>query len=192
MSKSKTRTFIAIEAIDEVHAKALQVIDRLQSAAENVKWVAPDNLHWTLQFLGDITDEQMAKTCRLVGKVAARHEPFALTAAGVGAFPKVERPRTLWLGAGQGSEAMCQLQAELEDRLAELGFRGENRRFVPHLTLGRLGRGSHGGRVLAERVAQLADFDGGVMAVDEVTVFGSVLEREGPAYHVLSRAPLAG
>ncbi len=192
MSRTKTRTFIAIEAVDEVHVKALQVIDRLQSAAENVKWVAPDNLHWTLQFLGDITDEQMAETCRLVGKVAARHKPFARTAAGVGAFPKAERPRTLWLGAGQGSEAMCQLQAELEDQLAELGFRGENRRFVPHLTLGRLGRGSHGGQLLAERVAQMADFDGGIMTVDEVTVFGSVLERAGPTYHVLSRAPLAG
>ena len=87
---------------------------------------------------------------------------------------------------------MCQLQAELEDRLAELGFRGEIRRFVPHLTLGRLGRGSHGGQALADRVVQMADFDGGIMGVDEVTVFGSVLERKGPTYHVLSRAPLAG
>ncbi len=192
MSRSKTRTFVAIEAVDEVHARALQAIDRLSGDAENVKWVAPDNLHWTLQFLGDIADVQMAEACRIVGKVAARHAPFGLTATGVGAFPKVERPRTLWLGAGQGGEALCQLQADLEDALAELGFRGENRRYVPHLTLGRLGRGSHGGLALAERVAQMSDFEGGSMEVDEVKVFASILERGGPIYHVLSHAPLTG
>jgi 2'-5' RNA ligase len=192
MSRSKTRTFIAIKANDEVHVRALLAIDRLSGDAENVKWVAPDNLHWSLQFLGDIGYEQMAEACRIVGKVAARHAPFGLTASGVGAFPKVERPRTLWLGAGQGSEALCSLQAALEDALAELGFRGENRRYVPHLTLGRLARGSHGGLLLAEQVAQMSDFEGGAMEVDEVKVFASELQRDGPIYHVLASAPLSG
>ena len=192
MSRSKTRTFVAIEAVDEVYMRALQAIDLLSGKAENVKWVAPENLHWTLQFLGDITDEEMAESCRIVGRVAARHEPFVLSATGVGAFPKVERPRTLWLGAGQGSDAFCRLQAELEEELSQLGFRGENRRFVPHLTLGRLGRGSHGGQRLADRVVELAKFDGGTMEIDEVKVFASILERDGPAYHVLCSAPLGG
>jgi 2'-5' RNA ligase len=192
MSRSKTRTFIAIEANDEVRVRALQAIDRLSRDAENVKWVAPDNLHWTLQFLGDISYEQMAEACRIVGKVAARHKPFVLTATGVGAFPKIDRPRTLWLGAGQGGDQLCTLQSVLEEGLAELGFRGENRRYVPHLTLGRLARGSHGGQALAAGVAELSNFEGGAMEVDEVTVFASVLEREGPTYHVLSHAPLGG
>jgi len=192
MSKSRTRTFVAIEAVDEVHSRALQAIDQLSGDAENVKWVIPDNLHWTLQFLGDISDEQMAEACRIVGRVAARHEPFPLIATGIGAFPKVDRPRTLWLGAGQGSDQLCQLQAELEEGLYELGFRGENRRFVPHLTLGRISRGSHGGLSLTEQVLRMTDYDGGAMEVDEVKVYASMLERGGPTYHVLSRAPLSG
>lgn len=186
----KTRTFIAIDAVDEVHVRALQVIDQLQSCASNVKWVEPDKLHWTLHFLGDITDEDVAHVCRLVGKVAVRHEPFLLTARGVGAFPKLERPRTLWLGATAGSEPLCRLQAELEAGLVKLGFRGESRRYVPHLTLGRVNRGRVGGAGLAEQLPQLAQFDGGVMEVAEVTVCASVLQREGATYHVLSRAEL--
>lgn len=190
MSQVRTRTFIAIEAVDEVHVRALQVIDLLAEAAQNVKWVEPDKLHWTLHFLGDITDEDIAHVCRLVGKVADRHEPFLLTARAVGAFPKPERPRTLWLGAGQGSESLCRLQADLEEGLAKLGFRGENRRYVPHLTLGRVNRGREGGPQLAETLAELAEFDGGRMEVDEVTVYASVLAREGATYHILSRAEL--
>jgi 2'-5' RNA ligase len=70
-----------------------------------------------------------------------------------------------------------------------LGFRGENRAFVPHLTLGRVNRGD-AGRMLAERLEKLSDFDGGVMGVDAVTVFASELGRDGPTYHVLANAPL--
>lgn len=187
---SKTRTFIAIEAVDEVHARVLQVIDQLTAISNNVKWVEPDKLHWTLHFLGDITDEDVAHVCRLVGKVAVRHEPFLLTAQGVGAFPKPERPRTLWVGAGDGGEPLCRLQADLEEGLAKLGFRGENRRYVPHLTLGRVHRGRESGPQLPDMLSELTEFDGGTMEVAEVTVYASVLEREGAIYHVLSRAEL--
>jgi 2'-5' RNA ligase len=188
---SKTRTFIAIEAADEVHGAALAAIERLRSADDNVKWVEPDNLHWTLQFLGDLTDVEMAEVCLRTVRAAAKHEAFDVTAHGVGAFPSIHRPRTLWLGAGEGAEQIIALQADIEQTLSSLGFRGENRKFVPHLTLGRAGRGSGGGRTLVERLEKLSDFDGGVMGVDAVTVFASELGREGPTYHVLAHAPLS-
>ena len=186
----KTRTFIAVVAEGEVHGAALHAIDRLRTAAENVKWVAASNLHWTLQFLGDLDDVEVAEVCLRVVRTAAQREPFLLAAHGVGAFPKVERPRTLWLGAGAGSEAFCELQAAIETSLADLGFRGERRQFVPHLTLGRVGRGSHGGAELSARLSKLADFDGGAMEICEVAVFASELHRDGPEYHVLATAPL--
>ncbi len=188
---AKTRTFIAVEAVDQVHASAMSVIDRLRSATENVKWVEPDNLHWTMQFLGDLSDVEMAEVCLRTVRTAARHEGFTMEARGVGAFPSIDRPRTLWLGAGEGHERFCELQADIEAALESLGFRGERRQFVPHLTLGRVGQGSHGGSVLSERLAKLADFDGGAMGVDSVTVYASELSREGPTYHVLARAPLS-
>ncbi|HMP08372.1 MAG TPA: 2'-5' RNA ligase family protein, partial [Lacipirellulaceae bacterium] len=60
---AKTRTFIAVEASDEVHAGALAAMDRLRSAAADVRWVAAENLHWTVQFLGDLDDREMAEVC---------------------------------------------------------------------------------------------------------------------------------
>jgi 2'-5' RNA ligase len=189
---SKTRTFIAVEAVDEAHAAALAAIDRLRSAADGVKWVAPDNLHWTIQFLGDLDDREMAEVCLRTVRVAARHEPFELSAVGVGAFPSIQRPRTLWIGAGEGGEEFLALQADVEASMRQLGFRGEGRAFTPHLTIGRAGRGGHAGPLLTERLAKLADFDGGRMSVEEVVVFASELDRDGPVYTVLARAPLGG
>ncbi len=187
---SKTRTFVAIAASPEVRQRAQKAIARLRSSADNVKWVAPENMHWTMQFLGDVNDIELADVCRQVALVAKQQEPFQIVASGVGAFPSVDRPRALWLGAAQGAEALCTLQDAIEDSLSELGFRGERRRFVPHLTLGRVGSGSHGGANLAEQVRLMANFDGGAMLVKQVTVFSSELEREGPTHHVLSRALL--
>ena len=188
---AKTRTFIAIEALDEVHASALTAIDLLRTAADNVKWVEPDNLHWTLHFLGDLSDVEMAEVCLRTVRTAAKHEGFTIEAVGVGAFPSIHRPRTLWLGAGEGAEQMVELQESIEQSLRSLGFRSENRQFVPHLTLGRINRSSDRGNVLAERLATLSDFDGGAMGVDAVTVYASELGRDGPTYHVLARAPLS-
>ncbi len=85
---------------------------------------------------------------------------------------------------------MIALQRAIERPLKKLGYRGEDRRFVPHITLGRAGR--HGRpQSLANELAALADFDAGAMLVDEVTVFASHLTREGSEYRVLAHAPLA-
>jgi 2'-5' RNA ligase len=186
---AKTRTFIAVDALDAVHVQAQQAIARLRPLAGNVKWVEPENLHWTLSFLGDLRDEEIAEVCRRVGKVVARIESFAVSAWGVGAFPRTDRPRTLWLGVGEGSEVFCQLQAALEADLENLGFRAEKRRFVPHLTLGRVGPGGGGNR-LTEELVRLADFDGGQMGVDQVVVYASHLERSGPIYTPFAHLPL--
>jgi 2'-5' RNA ligase len=185
-----TRTFIAVTASTEVRAAAMDVIDLLRPAAGDVKWVTEENLHWTLQFLGDVEDTRIAEVCDRVAGAAAEVPTFDLEARGVGAFPSPDRPRTLWLGAGKGSDEMIRLYKAIDRPLSKRGFRGENRRFVPHLTLGRVGRGRPPAS-LSEQLADLADFDAGTMCVDEVTVYASQLSREGPIYSVLSHAPLA-
>ena len=188
---AKTRTFIAVEAIDGAHALAQVAIERLRPFAPNVKWVEPENLHWTLQFLGDLKDEELADVCLRTQKVVAQLEPFALTTTTVGAFPKPEKPRVLWLGAGDGAPQFCQLAAAIEQRLAPLGFRGENRQFVPHLTLGRVGPGVDMARLQAG-LSQLSDLAGGQMFVDEVTVYASELQRSGPRYVPCAHLKLGG
>ena len=187
---SKTRTFIAIEATDEVESLALLMIDQLRPYAPSMNWVAPGNLHWTLQFLGDVQDEQIYEICRDVNKVATNYECFSLTSESLGAFPSLEKPRTIWLGASDGSDTLCQFQADIEDRMSDLGFRPEGRRFVPHLTLGRLGRNGYAGPELKAQLSNLQSVPSSIMSVDEVIVFGSELSREGPTYHVLGRAAL--
>ena len=186
------RTFIAVPASAEVRHAALQLTSRLRLSgpAADIKWVAAENLHWTLQFLGNVDERDIPEVCTAVATAALETEAFEIEARGAGAFPSAERPRTLWLGAGQGSREMAALQKAIERRLKKRGYRGEERRFVAHVTLGRAGRKAPP-RSLADELAALADYDAGAMLVDEVTVYSSHLGREGPAYEILARAPLS-
>lgn len=78
----------------------------------------------------------------------------------------------------------------LEYPLLELGYRREERRFTPHITLGRV-KGDFSTDRLAAVLAKLADWQGGEMVASELLVMSSELAREGPIYTVLGRAPLA-
>jgi RNA 2',3'-cyclic 3'-phosphodiesterase len=186
----RTRTFIAVEASSELRAQAGQLVSRLRPVFSDVKWVATQNLHWTLQFLGDVDDLEIPEVCRAVAAAATELEVFSLCAAGVGVFPAPNRPRILWIGAEQGNEQLVELQGEIDRRLGKLGYRGENRRFVPHLTVGRFGRSSQSADISAE-LESVADLVACEMPVEEVIVFASRLAKGGSVYEPLCRSPLA-
>jgi RNA 2',3'-cyclic 3'-phosphodiesterase len=184
------RTFIAVPVSRPVREAASRVVARLHTTASDAKWVEPENLHWTLQFLGDVDDLGISAVCNAVAIAAAGIEPFDLVVRGVGAFPSADRPRTLWLGAGEGAQSMIELQAAIQNQLDPLGYQGEQRRYVPHITLGRAGR-SGPSRSLADELAQLSEFEAGSMLVDEVTVYASKLKQGGPVYEALAQMPLS-
>jgi RNA 2',3'-cyclic 3'-phosphodiesterase len=185
------RTFIAVEIPAEVKSRAEQLIARLRVAPAKVKWVAPKHMHWTLKFLGDVDIREVPKICQAVQRAVSPLAPFDIEARGAGAFPGVERPRTIWVGVGEGSEAMVQLHDAIERELVPLGYRKENRRFRPHLTIGRV-RQSPEVDELATLIEHNADFESGLSTVYEVVVFASELGRDGPTYEMLGHAELRG
>ncbi len=93
---------------------------------------------------------------------------------------------------GTGAEQMIELHDAIEFELAKLGYRSENRRFRPHVTIGRVRQSPRGIGELGRLVEKEAGFDGGVSLVDEVVVFSSVLGRDGPTYEPLCHAELKG
>lgn len=189
---SKTRTFVAVDASDDLRRRAAGLITRLRPYAPQARWVDEEGLHLTMLFLGELSDPDLAETCSRVEWATRANEPFSIRVRGVGAFPDLARPRAVWLGVADGAEPLRRLQADLDDGLSDLAPRGENRDFVPHMTLARLGGRGGGGASphFAEVLAGFADHDAGEMLVDEVTVFASELRRGGPEYQPLARCPL--
>lgn len=186
------RTFVAVETSPEVRTNARKLMTRLDTSGAKVKWVEPENLHLTLKFLGEVDARELPLICQAVQTAVEGLDPFDLEMIGAGAFPKADRPRTVWLGAGRGSEEMVVLHDSLEKHLLPLGFRGEGRRFRPHLTIGRVRGGPAGIRELADLLIESQEFPAGLISADEVVVFSSDLGRDGPTYEALSVSPLGG
>ncbi len=188
---SKTRTFVAVELDPTIAQRASAVITRLKPYMPNARWVENENLHLTLLFLGELSDQELAEACSQVDWVARANHPFSVRVAGLGAFPSLSKPKTLWLGATEGGDSMMRIHSDLQEAVGHLMSKADNLPFIPHLTLARLARGPSGlSPRFAEVIAGLADYDAGSMPVSHLTVFASELHRDGPEYHMLARCPL--
>ncbi len=186
------RTFVAVEIPFDVKERARKMIAGLQGTDAKVKWVAPQHMHWTLKFLGPVGMVDIPPVCEAVKRAVEPLACFDVEVKGAGAFPDVQRPRTIWVGMGKGTEQMIELHDAIEFELAKLGYRSENRRFRPHVTVGRVRQSPRGIGELGRLVGEQADFDGGVSLVDEVVVFASELGPDGPTYEPLCHAELKG
>ncbi len=190
--KQAVRTFVAVEIDKKIRSAAADLIERLQGVGADVKWVDPENMHLTLKFLGEVPLSETAAVCRSVARGAAKVDPFEMEICGAGAFPSASQPRTLWMGAGDGESEMIELHRHIERALAKLGYRKENRRFHPHLTLGRVRRGGPAVVELGAQLQEQADFVAGKISVSRVVVFSSQLRPSGPIYEPLGHARLGG
>jgi 2'-5' RNA ligase len=188
----KTRTFIGIDIGDSIRTSTTALQKELAKTGAGVKWATPESMHITLLFLGEVDDRELPAVCKVVQEAAAGEPPFSLRVSGVGAFPTPRRPKILWVGITDGAEPLQRLNAALEERMLALGcYRKEERGYTPHLTLGRV-KGDSDSFALASELPKRLAWDGGGVTVDEVLVFSSEMDRDGPVYTVIGRAPLSG
>ena len=188
---SRVRTFIAVDVGESIIARTVALQSLLAKTGAGVKWVAPDAMHVTLLFLGEVDEREIVTVCRTVERVAKRMPEFALHVGGVGAFPNPRRPKVVWAGITEGANQLRQFFKLLEEPLLDLGvYRQEEREYTPHLTLGRV-RSESDGQALAPELPKHLAWDGGRTVIDEVLVMSSEMRRDGPEYAVMGRARLA-
>jgi 2'-5' RNA ligase len=189
---ARTRTFIGIDISEAIRTRAGLLQTELSKSGAAVKWVEPESMHVTLLFLGEVDDRELHAVCKVVKAVATSEPPFTMRVSGVGAFPTPRRPKVIWAGITDGAEPLQRLNAALEERMLDLGcYRKEERGYTPHLTLGRV-KGEADGQALASELPKRLAWDGGRVTVDEILVYSSEMDRDGPVYTVLGRGPLTG
>jgi len=172
------RTFLAVE-IPENTRKVIHDFIQVEGKRElPIKWVAFENLHITLKFLGEIDDKMKADITPVITGTCKKHSSFGVQLAGLGCFPNPRNPRVVWVGVKQGGEELCAIAAELEEEFTRFGFK-EERRFHPHLTIGRVKKSCKVDDILAKKLCT------DTFRVDAVVLFKSTLRPDGPVYEKL-------
>ena len=188
---ARRRTFLGIDLGAEIRARLIALQEELTAIAGDVKWVEPENLHITLLFLGEVQQRESIDICRAAQKAVKEMPAFTLGIEGAGAFPNSRRPRTLWVGVGEGAAEIVAVHDAIEAPLLEMGsYRRETRGYVPHVTLGRV-KGEVPNEELAKVLATHKTWSAGDVLVREVHVMSSELRSDGPLYTVIGRAKLA-
>jgi 2'-5' RNA ligase len=190
----QTRSFVAIELTDQLKAELNLVQESLQrkGLTDEVRWVKADGMHLTLKFLGNVPADSMNEISLAVAQASQGIAPFRITLTGLGCFPSTSRPNVLWIGVEGDTEALAELQANVEASLAPLGYPPEKRQYTPHLTLGRVGRraGSSARRRLGSLIQNQTVGPLGEMEVQEVCLIKSELSPAGARYSRLAAAQL--
>lgn len=129
------RAFISLPVAEEVVRKIIRCQKELaRTTGEAVRWAPQEQIHLTLQFLGNIP---AAEVEHLQIRLAPLARVLRLRAQGIGAFPSLGRPRVVWVGLAGEIDELKALQAAVENATG----RSEEREFHPHLTIGRVREG---------------------------------------------------
>jgi RNA 2',3'-cyclic 3'-phosphodiesterase len=188
------RLFVAVELDDAVRAAAARVADDLRQQLRrtrlDARWVIPDNLHFTMVFIGQIDDRTAPS---FVAAMSRPFDPaqFAVRLGRCGVFPPSGPPRVIWIGLAEGAEELTRLQQEVVRRLQPLGFEPEPRPFSAHLTIARVKDVPRASARDARAIIAAASAADASCPVTRVTLFRSHLSPKGSRYEVLTYGELA-
>nr|AMK59380.1 2'-5' RNA ligase [uncultured bacterium UPO57] len=169
------RLFVSLSLPEVV----LDALAQLQSGLKGARWLAEDQLHLTLQFIGEVDRHGLEECASALASVSA--PAFELRLSGCG-FYGDKRPRVLWVGAAP-CPALMHLQSKIATALARAGHPGDRRKFSAHVTIARLNGVSQ--ESAAAFAAMHGLFSCGPFPVTEFHLVRSLMGKEGSHYETL-------
>lgn len=173
------RLFAGIELDEATRDMCVDVQRRLQRAAFDAKYEAPEKLHVTLAFLGNVREEQRPDVESALAGVARVTASFGMVWDRAGAFPNERRPRVVYVGSREQGAAYRALSQRLRDAYKALAFEFKEDA-VAHVTVARIKGGS-------ARALPMLDLSPHTMRVRELVLFESLPAERTTRYEIRQR-----
>jgi 2'-5' RNA ligase len=168
------RLFVSLELPSSVR----QRLGELDPHLPGVRWLAPEQMHLTLSFLGNVSthiQESLSEKLRAIS-----WKSFFLPLVGVGAFPGKGRPNVIWIGVGRGHPHLFQLHKRVQEAALAAGLEPDLRSFHPHITIARCRDVSS--ETIRPFLKAHAAFDAGMIHVESFCLNSSELTPSGAVY----------
>lgn len=177
------RLFVAVPLPEDIRSD----LAGLCSGVPDAKWVAAENMHLTLRFIGEVGRGDADDIHQALSRI--RLPAFDLVVSGVGCFETRRKIHTLWASV-EKHELLSRLREKVESAVVREGLEPERRKFKAHITLARFRKGS-GGRI-GTFIENNNRFRTEPFRVSYFTLFRSHLGNQGPYYESLAEYPLDG
>ena len=169
------RVFIAVEISNEEILKKIATFQK--TVKINAKSIRVDQIHFTLQFLGEISESKCQQVKNILNEIS--FSQFQISLNGVGGFPNLEDPRVIWVGIGKnGAKKLVELSDDVRMKLTAIGFE-KGKKFKPHLTVFRVKK------KIGDISSIMKDFETiefGSEIITKIKLKKSVLSPKGPEY----------
>jgi len=180
------RGFIAIDP--DVSSKIVELGNKIKKTGAQVKLVEPKNMHLTLKFLGD-TDEKLINEIEKIIKESTKDtKPFKIKLEGTGVFPNQNYIKIIWIGIKNG-EQIIPIAEKIDEEISKLGFKKENRKFSPHLTIGRVKSAKNKDKLI-QIIEEYNEILFSEFEVKSIKLIKSELTPKGPIYTTLKEIRL--
>ncbi|WP_159998658.1 RNA 2',3'-cyclic phosphodiesterase [Roseomonas sp. 18066] len=176
------RLFVALALPDPLREQLADLAGGIPGA----RWVAPENYHLTLRFIGEIEGWQADEVDEALSAIRAK--PFDLSLAGLDIFEKAGRITSLHVRV-ERSDRLLHLQSKVETALQRARLPPERRRFAPHVTLARTERAAPEKLISFVQAHNL--FRPEPVPIDHFSLFSSRLGKEQAHYEAEVDYPLA-
>ncbi len=188
------RLFVALELDERTRSGILEVVESLSSVHKNAKFVEPENLHFTLKFLGEVDEKDVTAVEEAIARSAGSTKSFRLHVHGLGYFGSRRFAKVVWAGTHEGREELVQLAKELDKNLSV--FRKDERPPSPHITICRPKTGRGCGKSgetlkLIEYIEKEKSRDFGEMEAKSIKLKKSTLTPKGAVYEDLREFTLS-
>ena len=168
------RTFVAIEVSDK---DVLNSIHKIQTELNiKAKPVELSNMHFTVQFLGEVSEEMIGKISGALNSI--EFSAFSITFASIGVFPNPNSPRVIWIGVTDGINELEKLAEMIHSKLSDIGF-SPDKKFKPHVTIFRVKNKIEG---LPSKLEKFSSCSFGKQLVSEIKLKKSELTYQGSIY----------
>ena len=174
------RTFLALELPDPVKEHLSTVIDLLKQRIAGVRWIKPDALHLTLKFFGEISESKIKEILSVLKGVNEIHRVKPVHLKSIDAFPSMMRPKVLIVTIQEEVDNISSIFHDIENRLVSIGIEKEGRKFIPHITLGRMKDSTP---ILKQRLVPLNETK---FYMENLVLYRSTLTRKGAIHDPLS------
>ncbi|VVB75906.1 RNA 2',3'-cyclic phosphodiesterase [Candidatus Tiddalikarchaeum anstoanum] len=174
------RLFTAVEIPVNIRKKVQDLIDKYRKVEPCAKYVAYENIHITLKFLGDVGEKKVDNIIEELGKI--KNKKFECRLGKIGGFPNTVHPKVVWVGLKEGADNLVNLYFGIDK--ATPGFSEELKPYHPHVTLFRCDG-------IVDKSIFGEQFESDSFKVENFLLMKSVLTPKGPVYSVVKSFKLA-
>lgn len=184
------RFFIALEIPDNCRESLKDLQSDLEKIVPEVRLTNNEKLHLTIAFIGEESEKMIDNFTNIIKEAVIGISPFSIIPSYIDAFPNLHNPHTFWVGVKGDIDKLFVIRERIKDGIAKLGLDADERRYVPHIAIGKVSNYD----LLEEQEAKLQEIaieeDFESINIFSIKLFESIPEESFHTHNTLAEIPL--